>query len=317
MIIPVYNVEAYIVQCLQSVADQTWKDGEIECIIVDDCGTDRSMELVEEFISSYSGRIDFKVVRHERNRGLSAARNTGMERSSGEYVCFIDSDDYLHPSYIDCMMTAFTPYIGIVNCCSYFERSGVLSPGPRSIEKSYTLSSTSFIEKLLFKEISTTVWGAIFRRDIIRDVRFREGLCNEDYLFKIDLSHNVEESGQAILFLEKKLYYYRQRENSICSSVENPFLVSQLNNFDDVLEYVGQNHPHLYLKMKEYILRVNLQYAISLKNRKHVHHKSYLFVVGKIRKISNSFAFSHLSLHLFGLFMCIKYAPRFYSLVRG
>ena len=79
IIVPVYNVAPYIAACLQSVMHQTCQDA-LECILVDDCGTDNSMEVVGEMLQSYEGPIGFKVVHHTENRGLSAARNTGMAR---------------------------------------------------------------------------------------------------------------------------------------------------------------------------------------------------------------------------------------------
>lgn len=76
-------------------------NGAMECILVDDCGTDNSMEIAEQLIKAYNGPIDFKVVHHEHNQGLSAARNTGMDASCGEYVYFLDSDDWISD---DCIL---------------------------------------------------------------------------------------------------------------------------------------------------------------------------------------------------------------------
>ena len=95
IIIPVYNVEAYIEECLASVVAQSDAKANIECIIVDDCSPDGSMDIVRRFVDNYQGAIRFRMLRHEVNRGISAARNTGVEAATGDYVFFIDSDDYL------------------------------------------------------------------------------------------------------------------------------------------------------------------------------------------------------------------------------
>ena len=100
IIIPVYNVEPYIEECLQSVMRQSYR-GKIECILVDDCGTDNSMEIAVQLIEDYHGPIDFKVLHHEHNRGLSAARNTGMDAACGDYVYFLDSDDWISDDCIE------------------------------------------------------------------------------------------------------------------------------------------------------------------------------------------------------------------------
>ena len=95
IIIPVYNVEAYIEECLASVVAQSDAKANIECIIVDDCSPDGSMDIVRRFVDNYQGAVLFRTLRHEVNRGISAARNTGVEAATGDYVFFIDSDDYL------------------------------------------------------------------------------------------------------------------------------------------------------------------------------------------------------------------------------
>ena len=92
IVIPVYNVEPYIEECLQSVMRQSYR-GEIECILIDDCGTDNSMGIAVQLIEEYNGPIDIKVMHHEHNQGLSAARNTGIDAACGDYIYFLDSDD--------------------------------------------------------------------------------------------------------------------------------------------------------------------------------------------------------------------------------
>ena len=87
IIVPVYNVEPYVEECIHSVMRQTYT-GPMECIVVDDCGTDNSMAVVEGLIANYKGPISFKVLHHKHNRGLSAARNTGMDAATGDYYFF-------------------------------------------------------------------------------------------------------------------------------------------------------------------------------------------------------------------------------------
>ena len=96
IIIPIYNVEPYILECLESVANQTIAD-KLECILVDDCGTDNSVSVAESFLKSYSGGIHFELLHHQKNGGLSAARNTGVHAAHGEYLYFLDSDDMIIP----------------------------------------------------------------------------------------------------------------------------------------------------------------------------------------------------------------------------
>ena len=99
IIIPVYKVEEYIEDCILSVMSQTFLGG-LECIIVDDCTPDNSIALIQKLIKDYKGNIQFKIVHHKENKGLSSARNTGLKYAKGEYVYFLDSDDELYPTCI-------------------------------------------------------------------------------------------------------------------------------------------------------------------------------------------------------------------------
>ena len=96
ILIPVYNVADYIIRCLNSVVEQTYK-GPLECILVDDCGSDNSILLVKKFLESYSGNVMFRILHHDRNRGLAAARNTAVENAEGDFVFHLDSDEWLEP----------------------------------------------------------------------------------------------------------------------------------------------------------------------------------------------------------------------------
>ena len=104
IVIPVYNVEKYIQRCIDSVIQQENKDVKIECIIIDDLGPDKSMEIVREILKRYQGKIDFYILTHNENRGVAAGRNTGIRNAKGNYIMFIDSDDYLMPGSVKTLM---------------------------------------------------------------------------------------------------------------------------------------------------------------------------------------------------------------------
>lgn len=94
IIVPIYNVEKYIKSCIDSIIQQDYPN--IECIFVNDCTQDKSMIIVNNCLNKYKGSIEFKIINHENNLGLSAARNTGVKRSTGDYLYFLDSDDELY-----------------------------------------------------------------------------------------------------------------------------------------------------------------------------------------------------------------------------
>lgn len=174
IIIPIYNVEAYILDCLKSVASQTClnKGVRVECFLVDDCGKDRSMAICEQFVSDYSGPLEFRVLHHEHNRGLSAARNTGMEVAKGEYVLFVDSDDKITPDCLEKLYAKAKETDADVTFGSY-ETFGCEN-------KKHIAKDAPFV----------TAWNKLCKRSFLQDnnIQFVEGLVHEDcpWTFEVD-----------------------------------------------------------------------------------------------------------------------------------
>ena len=100
IIVPVYNVELSISKCIESIIGQECEGINIECILVDDCSPDNSINIIKSMLSNYDGEINFCLLRHQTNKGLSCSRNTGFNKATGEFVMFVDSDDYLLPNSI-------------------------------------------------------------------------------------------------------------------------------------------------------------------------------------------------------------------------
>ena len=119
VVMPVYKVEKYVSECLDSIINQTFDC--FECIIIDDCSPDNSMRLIEEKLAGYKGNISFRIVRNERNEGVSAARNKGIELSRGGYLFFIDSDDMLYENCLEKLWeeTKRHPGIDYYRCGGY------------------------------------------------------------------------------------------------------------------------------------------------------------------------------------------------------
>jgi glycosyltransferase involved in cell wall biosynthesis len=100
IIVPIYNIQDYVVDCINSIIAQTFI-GKIEVLLIDDCCKDNSISLIQNLLSKYTGNITFKIIKHETNKGLSAARNTGIEHATGTYIYFLDGDDYIYPHCIE------------------------------------------------------------------------------------------------------------------------------------------------------------------------------------------------------------------------
>lgn len=99
VIIPVYNVEEYIKPCINSLLEQNYNH--LECLFINDRSTDKSQSIIDEFLEKYNGKIIFRTIFHKENKGLSAARNTGIMNAQGDYILFLDSDDMLLPNALE------------------------------------------------------------------------------------------------------------------------------------------------------------------------------------------------------------------------
>ena len=222
IIIPVYNVEPYIAECLQSVISQTYI-GEIECLLVDDCGTDKSIEIAEKLIGDYTtenqkskikNQISFHILHHDHNRGLSAARNTGTIVAAGEYVYYLDSDDYIAD---DCIAELARPlaeyeYDLVVGDMESF---GLSRQIPRLSKRTGAVMSKEEIFNSVYGEhsIYPMACNKLVKRSLfgINDLAFMEGQLHEDELWTYKCCSAI----QSLYVQNKVTYYYRNNENSI------------------------------------------------------------------------------------------------------
>lgn len=216
IIIPVYNVETYIEKCLQSVADQTF-NGEMECLIIDDCGQDNSVSIAEQFTNNYKGKIHFQILYHDHNRGLSAARNTGIDNAKGDWIYFLDSDDWIIPECIELMFECVKKH---PNTDAVYAGTNVINGKHEwaDYENRYLPEYTEdqwWINTTLLKRnvLGMTAWNKLFKRELIENnhLRFIEGLKNEDEVWNMQLSGIITRMS----IVKKNTYNYLKRTNSI------------------------------------------------------------------------------------------------------
>lgn len=209
IIIPIYNVEKYIEECLQSVASQTAQD-DVECILVNDCGTDNSVAIAEDFVRKYSGSIKFLILHHEHNRGLSAARNTGIIQAKGDYVFFLDSDDKLFPNSISDLLKVADKYPDAEMI------QGGMTPG-FELSKDYLpeySNSREWIRRgLCTNKISDPACNKFVKRDFIvnNNLFFIAGYLQEDTLWNYQLQKCIS----SVAFCFETIYWYRYNPNGI------------------------------------------------------------------------------------------------------
>ena len=237
IIIPVYKVEAYIEECLASVVSQQDAGIAVECIIVDDCSPDGSMDIVRRFVDNYQGAVQFRLLRHEVNRGLSAARNTGIDAATGDYLLFVDSDDYLSADCLSTLVSGFNlcPKAEVVQANNL---SGI--GGEKSLfyhtSRPYVLTGgQACMEPLLFHRIPIMAWNKLVNRQFVlsHKLYFIEGIIHEDNPWTYQLLSEVS----TVVVLPQVTYYYRYVTTSITQDrVAN--LVKRLRSFQLIIDYV-------------------------------------------------------------------------------
>lgn len=253
IIIPVYNVERYLEECIISVVNQTFSD--LEIILVDDGSKDNSPLICDNWAKKDS-RI--KVV-HKNNGGLSSARNAGLDVATGDYIGFVDSDDIIDKDMYQNLFLAINndKSIGMSSCMIKAFYDNYLQDS-HDYKTSWKVSETRIIESSKFAELllpttrNFTVCSKLFKHNVIKDVRFEEGILNEDSVFIFELSKRVEEQNVSLVEIPFYGYYYRQRLNSICHSSEVPIEPSVYRNFTKMIDYYKDTNN---LRMKDVISR--------------------------------------------------------------
>jgi glycosyltransferase involved in cell wall biosynthesis len=189
IIIPVYNVSAYIERCVKSVMSQTYQD--IECILVNDASPDDSIAIAERLIADYNGPVQFKILNHEQNKGLSAARNTGVDAATGDYLYFFDSDDEITP---DCIEKLAHPILNdptiemVEGCYAQISKDSHNNVIERPFSKpQLELTTPKAVKDYFFSKQYENIfcWNKLVNRTFVikNQLFFKEGLWGEDFIW--------------------------------------------------------------------------------------------------------------------------------------
>ena len=210
IIVPVYNTEPYLKKCITSILEQTFQDFEV--ILVDDGSSDGCPGICDEF-----ARQDDRVLCvHRESGGPSAARNTGMDYASGEYMTFVDSDDFIGKRYIETLYNNLVCYDADISVCGFIETRAYDYELPDENKEDITLfrQKEAMLELLYQKTINTAVWGKMYLHRNLKEIRFREGRINED----IPFNYEAFRSAEKIVVSTRIEYIYIKRTSSLMHS---------------------------------------------------------------------------------------------------
>lgn len=298
IIIPTYGVESYIYDCLQSVAKQTYcKD--LECIIVDDCTPDNSVEIAKEFCSQYNGCIDFKIINRDKNGGLSAARNTGLSAATGEYVYFLDSDDEITP---DCIKNLVEPlstkhYDFVVGGLTITTSTNEEVPNVPLLLDRGELMGNGIIQSYCRGQYYMMAWNKLCKRDFLiqKNLFFTEGIIHEDNIWSFQMACRAE----SMYVVPDTCYIYKLRPNSITTNQKYDrrtkslltianLMAEELSNCDKTK--VGYANiivqQWLYVVIKHCSERMPTSEIQDIYNKLHHIFKPYIFSTAKSLKLS-------------------------------
>lgn len=240
IIVPVYNVKEYLEECLTSILDQTYP--QLEILLVDDGSTDGSTDICQTYQKSDAS---IRYIRQE-NQGLSGARNTGLRMMTGEWVCFVDSDDWLDRHYVETLLEEAYRTQADVVACSYYLASDLATVAVK-LPAYHSESKKQLMTDYFTKEaLKTIVWNKLYRSSLLEGLRFELGKLHEDEFFTFRLLDRVSSGVQ----IPEPLYFYRQREDSIMSTAFSVRNISSLEAHVSKVAYVNCELPELSLGMK-------------------------------------------------------------------
>lgn len=210
VIVPVYNVEQYLPDCIRSILCQTYQD--FELILVDDCGLDRSIEIAEGILKE-DAEVPWRIIHHQKNRGLSASRNTGVSVAQGDYLLFVDSDDYLAENCLSGLVAGIEEFqsdLVIGNFAHVFEDGRIVAHRFPSKDRDGKRDAFS---DYLSGHMYPMAWNKLIRRSfyLAAQVQFREGWLHEDEAWSFELTLKQPK----VIYTDEVTYYYRHRGESI------------------------------------------------------------------------------------------------------
>lgn len=228
VIVPVYKVEAYLPRCVESLLSQTYKDFEI--ILVDDGSPDACPAMCDAYAKKYSNIHAL----HKENGGLSDARNAGMTAAKGEYVTFVDSDDYVHPAYLEMLMQGIRQGADFSVCgfIEVYDGNGIEDLDTSSISTACVNAKEGLAEILYQGFHDVSAWGILLPASLARKYPFPKGKLFED----LYTTYKFYLAAETVAFIRVPLYYYFQRKGSIMGRRNEDFIHDLIESSDQLIE---------------------------------------------------------------------------------
>ena len=252
IIVPVYNVEAYLERCVESILKQTYTN--LEILLVNDGSTDKSGELCDK-LALRDHRI--RVI-HKENGGLSDARNRGIDEASSNLIGFIDSDDYIDEDMYETLYRQMVASKADLSMCGHYDVYHQIPEKQVAKIKTWELMPEEAIKMVMeAKILSVTAVNKLYKKALFEQLRFRIGKIAEDAFIMVDLIHQCSK----IVATNEKKYYYVHRENSITTQKFSLKFLNVIEAYEQNAKIISENYPDLY---DVAIMRLNWAYFYVL-----------------------------------------------------
>lgn len=262
VIVPIYNTEEYLCRCLDSVLKQTMTDFELLCVV--DGASDACVNVLKKY-AALDNRI--KLIR-QRHLGVSAARNKGIESAQGNYLFFLDADDYIHPQTLSLLYKIAEKYeadMVVAGMEKVYPEMKVVCATIDENQVGATVFANPFVTFLKDRRLRSSSNARLYARPIIEEVRFVEGIRYEDVPFNVEVMYNARKAA----FVNENIYYYFQHAESF---MHQPFVDKNVDDYvtaiNKVYEFCKTHCPEKISEVRRYVLNLRVKMMINQAVRK-------------------------------------------------
>lgn len=257
VIVPVYKVEPYLDRCVRSIVDQTYEN--LEIILVDDGSPDNCPAICDR----WAEKDDRITVIHEKNNGSAFARNIALDRASGNYIAFVDSDDFIHPQMLSRLLSIAEKYNCDIVECDYEKGTEYSFPDFELNSKPVFYQTLDALRENINDNLFTQViWNKLYRQTVIGTWRFTEGRFIDDEFW----TYKTIGSSKSLAHIKEKLYFYRQQEDSLMHQKYSVRRLDAIDAQEEKLKYIDVFFPELTAyALGALWLCCRYQYQMSLK----------------------------------------------------
>lgn len=286
IIVPIYNVEIYLKQCIKSLLNQTYRN--LEIILINDGSNDNSKQICKKE-AKQDNRIVFI---NKKNGGAASAKNEGLKVAKGDYITFVDSDDFIEPDMIEYMVNTIKKYNSDIVQCSFTNLYKNTEKFKQDKIVEQKISTKDFLELFLTKWDSSLFWNKLFKREVIENVFFKEGRCIDDEFF----TYKCVINSKSIVTSNKIVYNYRMRKSGVMKSER-----SQKQILRDRVDYLYERYEivrKIYKDLDKSFLEHLLTYYLIISKDHYVDEKLLDYMKNNLKSIKGKIITSNIDIRI-------------------